>query len=478
MALDGYERLVDTPVVVGQHIPDGKTHTNGDSHKQGDSHSGQHCQFDWTRCMVWVLSVSALLLSESALAFGYSNSRPVCIHSRPLSPTVVQLHSPPPPSVRPLMPRSSLPDSSSIGSSCADDAKARVSRCAASSAVTEALCWTGVVLGMIPSQGATAAFAPACLAADATACVVAASACRRRLDANGGGDGGGDGDDDASPCVEDGERTLIRQLAAGLAAAAALALFAGLSGIVVCQACLSGCDMPAHTMGAAAVAPFPSVSSHLPPAAVAHPAPRPSRLLGRLSPFSERFRHTQCFWRPPTTSQPRASREAERRHAESVLVAEPLASDEEAWLPLAAASLATTASASPAATSACGWEAPPTAPLTVVTTTAPAQPLGEAVSQHHAHAPDGDTDEAARSPRSIASSPRTAACALGVSSLTSSVAPSSPETSEWESDDARYPEWVRKAAAAVRRGQPPARRPPSSSASEETAPSQGVSASE
>ncbi len=50
-----------------------------------------------------------------------------------------------------------------------------IGRCATSSVLTEALCWTAVTLGAVPTGGATAAFAPACLAADATACAVAAT---------------------------------------------------------------------------------------------------------------------------------------------------------------------------------------------------------------------------------------------------------------------------------------------------------------
>ena len=81
---------------------------------------------------------------------------------------------PPPPPPRPSSPPSPMsppPPPPSPPSRMG----AAVGRCAASSAVTEAVCWTVVFVGSIPTGGGAAALAPACLAADASACAIAAT---------------------------------------------------------------------------------------------------------------------------------------------------------------------------------------------------------------------------------------------------------------------------------------------------------------
>lgn len=334
---------------------------------------------------------------------------------------------------------------------CADVAT-RAARCGLTSLVTEGLCWTGVVVGFIPAVGTTAALAPACLAADALACIAVASACRRRLV-----DGNDELDANAAiqvaavppPCrprEQGGDQLLIKRIALLLALAALIVLLIGTALAV----------------------------------------------LRRLAAPDEAGNEPWCPW-PLQAGRRRVSglgmggASAVPAGSQLLLVATPLSPFDEG-LPMGTVTLVKPPAAPPSITpplAAPPSATPPSATLFLTMSSPPA--LAHRVMpglQHTAAAPSrtGGAAEAAamgadgsrtsgtdaatgsvitsaipgsvaspwRSPRPGLTLPSTAVVASTASSLAPSCSPSSPETSECETDDSRFASWIRRAARGSR----------------------------
>eukprot|EP00900_Chrysochromulina_parva_P011959 jgi/Chrpa1/20764/Chrysochromulina_OHIO_Genome00006986-RA len=448
-----YERLEDDPpatVVVG--VPAAK---------------------DGSRC--FVLSVAGILMVEALLAFGYAQSSiPAC----PPPPVFRRSPSPPepvklvavengPPEVKELeekvlakvfddehevslraaaawtsaneQSKAAIEAAKSVVAAAAESVKekskatlptpppttdcadvaTRAARCGLTSLVTEGLCWTGVVVGFIPAVGTTAALAPACLAADALACIAVASACRRRLV-----DGNDELDTNAAiqvaavppPCrprEQGGDQLLFKRIALLLALAALIVLLIGTALAVLRR--LAAPD-------AAGNEPW-------------------SLQAGR--------RRVSGLGMGGASAVPAGS--------QLLLVATPMSPFDDG-LPMGTVTLVKPPAAPPSITPPLAAPPSVTPPSATLFLTMPSPPaLAQRVMpglQHTAAAPSraGGAAEAAAVG---ADGSRTSGTDAATGSVITSAIPGSvtspwrstrPETSEWETDDSRFASWIRRAA--------------------------------
>lgn len=334
---------------------------------------------------------------------------------------------------------------------CADVAT-RAARCGLTSLVTEGLCWTGVVVGFIPAVGTTAALAPACLAADALACIAVASACRRRLV-----DGNDELDTNAAiqvaavppPCrprEQGGDQLLIKRIALLLALAALIVLLIGTALAVLRR--LAAPDEAGNEpwypwplqagrrrvsgLGMGGVSAVPAGSQLLLVATPLSPFDDglPMGTVTLVKPPAAPPSITPPLAAPPSATPPSATL--------FLTMSSPPALAQRVMPGLQHAAAAPSRTGGAAEAAAMGADGSRTSGTDAAT--------GSVITS----AIPGSVASPWRSPRPGLTLPSTAVVASTASSLAPSCSPSSPETSEWETDDSRFASWIQRAARGSR----------------------------